>query len=147
MKNIFLFSLLMLMFSSCQPEIKPIDYGTAECDYCRMTIVDDQYAAELVNANSKAFVFDATECMLRYMKDDASIDYSLVLVTDYLQPRKLIDAKNAYFIRSKNLPSPLGMYITSVGSQLEAEELQKKHGGEIFNYNTLKEEFPSMEPL
>jgi len=138
---------LLLPFISCQPEMKPIDYGTAECDYCRMTIVDEQYAAELVTNTSKAFVFDATECMFNYMKDNETMEFSLILVTDYFQPRKLIDAKSAYYIRSKELPSPMGMYITSVSTKDGAEKLKAGHGGELYNFQTLKKEFPSMEPL
>jgi len=146
MKKLVIFCLLLPLFS-CQPEVKPIDYGTAECDYCRMTVVDERYAAELVTSTSKAFVFDATECMLRYMNDHKTVEYSMILVTNYLQPRQLIDAKKAFFIRSKNLPSPMGMYITGLSSKSEAESLQKEKGGEMYNFQSLQEEFSTMEPL
>lgn len=146
MRKLAIFCFLLPLIS-CQPEAKPIDYGTAECNYCRMTIVDEQYAAELVTNTSKTFVFDATECMLRYMKENRDIEFSMLLVTDYFQPRKLIDAKFALYIRSKELPSPMGMYITCVSTMEEAKKLQTEHGGIIYDFQTLKEAFPSLKSL
>lgn len=146
MKHI-LYSILLFSLVSCRPEVRQINYGTDECDYCRMTIVDDKYAAELVTITSKAFVFDAAECMLNYMKNNQDAEYRLILVTDYFQPRKLIDSKSAWFVRSKNLPSPMGMYITSTSSKSDAEKLQSEKDGEIFNFQTLKDNFPTMKPL
>jgi len=147
MKITAFLSTLILLLASCQPEIKPIDYGTAECDYCRMTIVNEQYAAELVSSTSKVYVFDAVECMLNFLKEQESSEFSMILVTDYKQPKMLIDAKNAYFVRSKELPSPMGMYITSVKSQTEAKALLEIHNGSMYNFQELKDAFPSMKPL
>ena len=53
--------LATVLLAACQPSPKPIEYGSDMCDYCKMTIVDQQHAAELVTTKGKAFKFDAIE--------------------------------------------------------------------------------------
>ena len=50
---------------------------------------------------------------------------------------ELIDATKATFIISKNLPSPMGGFLSGVSSKEEAETLQKEKEGTLYSWNEL----------
>ncbi len=133
-----LFGLTLLLISACSPKPQAINYGTDECDFCRMTIVDQQHAAEVVNTKGKAFKFDAIECMINYANQRASDDFSLYLVNDYLTPGELIDATTSTFLISKNIPSPMGAYLSAFADAEKAKATQAEQGGELYDWNEIK---------
>lgn len=63
-KYTFTFSFFVLL--ACQVKQKKINYGTDHCEFCQMTIVDKQHAAQVVTKKGKAYSFDAIECMVHY---------------------------------------------------------------------------------
>ncbi len=137
-KLITTFSLLsFLLFISCTVQPQKIEYGKDACHFCRMNIVDQQHAAQLVTKKGKAFKFDATECMINYLKETETEEIGLILVTDYNNPRDLIDANLATFIISENIPSPMGEFLTAVSTKEEALTLQKAKEGNIFTWDEL----------
>ncbi len=126
----------MMWLASCQPSPKPIEYGSDMCDFCKMTIVDQQHAAEAVTSKGKVFKFDAIECLANYMEENGG-EYAFLLVNDYHAPKELIDAKTSYYLISKNLPSPMGAFLTGFSSKSAATEMQQAKGGEIFEWQRL----------
>lgn len=140
MKILAYFLLLSISLISCT--IAPVDiiYGTDACDFCKMNIVDKQHAAEIVSSKGKAYKFDAVECMMNYMNRNEihSESLSFILVCDYHQPGDLIDAKTASFIFSKNIPSPMGAFLSAVESKKTADQLLELKDGEVVDWNTLK---------
>lgn len=145
--KIIIIGLAVLAMAGCEPKAKPIEYGHQACDYCRMSIVDERYAAQLVSEKGKTFSFDAIECMIHYKNENADPHWHMELVTDYSTPRKLIPAGEAVIVRSKALPSPMGMYLTAVGSQEEANELVKENGGEIYPYHQVEKDLDNLPTL
>ena len=146
MKTLVL-SLLVLLVIGCQPEPKAIEYGHEACEYCRMTIVDDRYAAQLVSQKNKAYSFDAMECMIHFKNENQGQTWAWELVTDYNRPKNMIAAENAVIVRSKQLPSPMGMYFTAVSNQEEAQKLQEQHGGKIYSYPEVASEPENLPAL
>ena len=129
--------LLPLLFNACQPTAEPIDYGADLCEFCKMTIVDEQHAAEVVSSKGRAFKFDAIECMANYLEQNGNTKFPILLVNDYHSPRKLIDAETASYLISKNLPSPMGAFLTAFGQKTTAVEMQNTKGGEVFDWQSL----------
>ena len=137
-KLITTFSLLsFLLFISCTVQPQKIEYGKDACHFCRMNIVDQQHAAQLVTKKGKAFKFDATECMINYLKEADAEEVALLLVADYNNPRNLIDANLATFIISENIPSPMGEFLTAVSTKEEALTLKKTKEGDIYTWDKL----------
>ena len=136
MKRLLYFLPVLLIFS-CNVKPQEINYGEDACHFCRMTIVDKQHAAEIVTKKGKAFKFDASECMINHLAAIDSTTVGLYLITDFNQPGELIDATKATFIISKNIPSPMGGFLSGVATKEEAEVLQKEKQGEIYSWNEL----------
>ncbi len=137
-KLITKFSLLsLLIFTSCNIQPQKIEYGKDACHFCRMNIVDQQHAAQLVTKKGKALKFDATECMINYLAEIDKTEIELFLVADYNNPGTLIDAKTASYIISENIPSPMGEYLSAIATKDKALALQKEKKGTVYSWGEL----------
>lgn len=123
---------------ACKPTPKDIEYGYDMCHYCKMTIVDQQHAAEAVTSKGKAFMFDAIECMINFEAGQPETDFALLLVCDYARPGSWIDARQGSFLISPAVPSPMGAFLSAFESKLAAEQLQSDKGGEVYDWESLK---------
>lgn len=125
--------LLGILLVSCSTEPDPINYGTDQCEHCRMTIMDNKFGSEIVSKKGKVYKFDAAECMVRYMKEDKikPEDIKTKLVTDASKPGQFIDAESASYLISGNFPSPMGANLSAYGSREDAEKFQKEYPGEL----------------
>ena len=61
MKQYLMGLVALFLAVSCSPEAQPINYGSDQCDFCRMTIVDKAHAAEVVTKKGRAYKFDSGE--------------------------------------------------------------------------------------
>ncbi|WP_161808359.1 nitrous oxide reductase accessory protein NosL [Zhouia amylolytica] len=132
---------LPLTIVSCEIKQAPINYGSDACHYCKMTIVDPQHAAELVNNNGKVFKYDAIECMVNFLQNNSTSDYTLFLVNDYQNPKKLIDAKNANYVISPAISSPMGANLSAFSERTEMDKIIKDAGGTYYTWEQLKNYF------
>ncbi|MCZ4409904.1 nitrous oxide reductase accessory protein NosL [Cryomorphaceae bacterium 1068] len=133
--------ILLLLLVGCSISQKPIDYGEAACHYCSMTIVDKQHAAQIVTDKGKVFNYDAIECMMNQMNEADAPTVALFLANDYSNPGELMDATNATYLISEGIPSPMGAFLTGFSSEAEASAAHASHGGELYDWEGLKEKF------
>ncbi|MDP7568060.1 MAG: nitrous oxide reductase accessory protein NosL [Flavobacteriales bacterium] len=127
--------------SSCSIKQKDINYGRDNCHYCKMLIVDKQHASEVVTQKGKVYVYDAIECMLNEMAKKEVNKYQLHLTNVYNTPAKLYNAQECSYLISKRLPSPMGEYLTAFKTKELALKTKNNIGGEIYNWNAIKEKF------
>ncbi|MGB5418282.1 nitrous oxide reductase accessory protein NosL [Algibacter sp.] len=135
------FIALLLLFSGCNVSPKPIDYGSDGCHFCKMTIVDKVHAAEIVTKKGKVYKFDASECMVNFLNDFDQNEIALYLSNNYTEPEVLIDATKATFLISKNIPSPMGAFLSAFKNKADAEKFQADKGGNLYTWDTLLVKF------
>ncbi len=128
---------LLLLFFSCNVSPQPIDYGNDGCHFCKMTIVDKVHAAEIVTKKGKIYKFDATECMINFMKEFDNSEIALYLSNNYTKPEELIDATKATFLISENIPSPMGAFLSAFENIADAEKIQTKKSGTLYTWQEL----------
>ncbi|WP_299823836.1 nitrous oxide reductase accessory protein NosL [uncultured Pontibacter sp.] len=130
----------LAVLSACSVEPKPIPYGEANCTHCNMTVSDNRFGAELVNDKGKPFYFDAAECLAAYLVKQPELQQSasFVMVTDYTNPGNLVDAKNAHFLQSEAIQSPMGMNLTAFADELTAKQMEQEHGGRILTWDQVQ---------
>ena len=141
MKQLFLPALLMLLLASCTPEPQPINYGSDMCDFCKMSIVDQQYAAEVVTNKGKVYKFDAIECMLHFKKEKKDMTFAFELVNTYDTPKTLLPAADCHYLISPALPSPMGANLTAFSKTEIAIELQEAKEGDLYSWDALCKQF------
>ncbi|WP_136468339.1 nitrous oxide reductase accessory protein NosL [Flagellimonas onchidii] len=135
--KIFFGFVSIVAINGCNSSPQPIGYGTDGCHFCRMTIVDQQHAAQIVTTKGKAYKFDAVECMVNHLKEKDSNSIAMYLCNYYTEPGKLIDATKATFLISEGVPSPMGEFLTAFDTASDAEMAQTQHGGKLFTWNEL----------
>lgn len=128
---------LAFLASACTPKAKPIEYGADACAYCKMTIVDKQHAAESVTDKGKVYKFDAIECMVNFSAQEKEMKFAYTLVNTYTEPGELRAASESTFLISKNLPSPMGAYLSAFPNRETAEAMQKEKGGDLYDWISL----------
>jgi copper chaperone NosL len=131
--------LFILVAGSCRISERPIVYGSDDCAYCKMTVMDHRYGSELVTEKGKVLTFDAAECLIEYVlhNEDIADHAHALLVTPYTFPNSLIDAKEAAYLVSGKLPSPMGAYLTALPDKETAKEFQNENGGSIYTWEEL----------
>lgn len=132
--NLILLSFTLFFFNSCSTEPVPIRIGKDNCDFCKMTISDKRFGAEIVTKKSKVYKFDDSHCVLRFLKesDIKSQDIAGIYFVDFNSPHNLIDANKAFFLQSPNLKSPMNGNIAAFSRQDSLENsLPKFYGNSI----------------
>ena len=141
MNKIIFYSAALLFFTSCNPAPEPIRYGEEKCDWCTMTIMDRRFGSEIVTRKGKIYKFDATECMIRFMESQPGLknQIQLQLTNSFDKPGELVDARNCYYLRSAEMPSPMGMNINPFTDSLTVKSFETENTGVVFRFNDLKE--------
>ena len=108
-----------------------------------MTLTDKKYGALIFTKKGKSYKFDATECMLDYVKEDKINDNEIdkYFVINITEPAVLTDASEATFLISPELRSPMGENISAFKNKSDAEKYQTQYSGEILSWDELKNKF------
>ncbi len=141
MKTISTFIIIFFfLVSSCSIEPEKINYGNEACHFCKMTIVDKQHAAEVVTTKGKVFKYDAIECMINDLKQKEGTNIALLLINDFAEPGKLIDANTATYLISKQIKSPMGAFLSGFKSKKEATKTKEESGGSIYTWTEVQDQ-------
>lgn len=132
---------------SCSPSPEPIRYGSDECTVCKMIISDQRFGAEIVSTTGKVYKFDSIECMvnhlLRQRQQDGTV--ALTLVVNFFSPGTLMDAHNAHYLRSENLPSPMGADLSAYSSEAEVQRARSQYGGSVLSWEEVERYIASLD--
>lgn len=145
MKKILAVAGIILIFmSGCSSQTEPINYGTDNCTLCRMTIIDKEYACELVTKKGKVFKFDDISCLVKYMKSTrtSEADYSFLVVNDFKRTNQFIDVREVTFVGGEGFTSPMRGDLAAF-SDIKAVEAEKKRnaGLTILSWKQVLEKF------
>lgn len=121
---------------ACTTDKRPISYGKDGCAFCKMTIMDNRFGAEMVNPKGKIFTFDSGECLVRYIhlhKADLK-PKDRYFVTDFRRPGVLIEAQKATFVHGPGIESPMGGNLAAASTSSEAKEIASHSQAELLSW-------------
>lgn len=125
---LFCSSLLALFFTSCSTDPEPLVYGTDICHFCKMTMMDNKFGAELVTKKGKVYKFDDMNCFLNFYNSgyENVEDFHHKLVIDYANPGKLIDASNGFYLTSAAIRSPMNGQVAAFETKASMDTFKKE---------------------
>jgi copper chaperone NosL len=131
--------IFMISLSSCTAVPEPIKTGIDNCYFCKMTISDVRFGAELVTKKGKVYKFDDVHCLLSYLKtqdtDPGNVkDYYL---TNYAGAHQLINVNTALLLKSEALRSPMGGNVVAFDNKDSLVTVQKRFPGNTLTWNDL----------
>ena len=114
----------ILFLTSCSSEAEPINYGKEACQFCKMTIVDDRFGAEIITKKGKVYKFDDLHCLVHYMKENKVNEANLVhiVVNDFNNKGSFLPVHKAFFVKNEVFKSPMRGDIAAFKSEDAAEK-------------------------
>lgn len=128
----------LITFMSCSPDgPEPITLHKDTCAFCKMSIAEDHFAAELITKKGRVFKFDDIMCMIEFKNENPDKEAKSHYVHNYAAKNVLIPAETAHFIKGGALRSPMAGNIAAFKTELEAIEFQKQLQAEKIDWNSL----------
>lgn len=127
-----------LSLTACESKPEPIIYGKDSCAFCRMTVSESKFGAELITKSGKVFKFDSIGCMIGMYKTKSD-EVEKVLISDFFQKESLIDAKDAIYFKSTNIHGPMGTSVLATVSKTELDKYKQYLNSEWANQKNSKE--------
>jgi copper chaperone NosL len=135
--------LLAALTYACTVEPEPLAYGTDMCHTCKMTLMDDKFGAEIVTKKGKVYKFDDVNCMLGFYHSDfeSQGEIAHLLVVDFAQPTKLIDATNSWYLKSELIRSPMASGIAAFATEEEYSLYKKEWKAILMSWGETNTQF------
>lgn len=132
--------LLILSFSffSCSNnKVIPIKLNTDNCDYCKMTIADGKFGAEVITKKGRVYKFDDIMCMVKYCKENSNTKMDSYYVNDYQENNILIPAETAFFLSGGTIQSPMRGGIVAFSRENVANDITSKLNAEAITWDAI----------
>jgi copper chaperone NosL len=116
---LMIIGILGLSLSGCSTGPQPIKVGKENCDFCKMTISDNRFGAEIVTKKSKLYKFDDEHCIMAFLASKKMTEQEIagIYFTDFIPPHQLINVKQAFFLQSPALKSPMNGNIAAFSNE------------------------------
>ncbi len=136
-KLVFIFFATTLLISCVSGESKPLQLNSDSCDFCRMTITNGQFGAELITQKGRCYKFDDVSCMVQFAKSNTSVNYQSYFVCDYLMNNKLISVEKCIYLKGDFIKSPMNGKAIAFSSKKDAMQYQSKYKADILTWKEL----------
>lgn len=141
-KGLPILLILPLLLSSCSTGPQAINPGVDNCYFCKMTISDVRYGAEVVTKKGKLYKFDDMHCLLNFLRSGMIEKEQVkdVYFTNYSGSHQLINVKEALLLKADELRSPMGGNVAAFDNKDSMYAVMKKYPGNTTNWNELNKQ-------
>ena len=131
--------LLVSQLASCSIDKDPIIVGKDNCDYCKMTISDRRFGAEIVSKKGKIFKYDEAQCLISDLKEGKIKESEIkdVYLTDFCGKNELINQKSSLLLRSDEFKSPMNGNVAAFSQQDSMNQYKNKLNAEEVTWSNL----------
>ena len=131
--------LFILTIIACNTRPEPIIIGKDNCDYCKMTVSDNRFGAEIITQKGKIYKFDDAHCALSFLRS-GNTDHEQakeIYFTDFSSSHSLINANDALFLKSDELRSPMGGNIAAFSNADSLNNAMWKYKGTVLHWKEI----------
>lgn len=107
--------LLAGSLSGCSSGPEALKVGRDNCSFCKMTISDNRFGAEIVTKKGKIYKFDDAHCLLSFLQSKTVEQKEIadVYFTDFTGAHSLIKANRALLLKSELFQSPMNGHLAA----------------------------------
>ncbi|MCF8255560.1 MAG: hypothetical protein K9H61_04910 [Bacteroidia bacterium] len=118
--KLLILTFLIGIISSCNSSIPQINFGTDDCTYCKMKIMDNKFGLIIETPKGRTMNFDDYHCYKNYVLENIpEIKETYVVLFD--KPGEVIPSKQSFFIGGESIKSPMGSGIAFFLNQQNAQ--------------------------
>lgn len=123
----------------CSTSPQPILTGTDICYFCKMTISDARFGAEVITKKGKYFKFDDAHCLLSYLQSGMldQNDVAGIYFVDFSGDHALVKAEHSFLLQSEALRSPMGGNIAAFTNADSLKKIKDQFKGAETNWKNL----------
>lgn len=120
-----------LALSACSGPLRPANLRLGEdaCAHCRMTLVSDRTAAQIVTPGGEPLIFDELECLRDYLGATPLGEDAVVFVIDH-RTGTWLDARQAVFTRTSE-HTPMGSGLVAHANPASRDADATGHGAPV----------------
>lgn len=122
---------IVVLGTGCSSGPEPIAFGQDQCAFCRMTIAEPIFGAELITDKGRVLKYDAAECLIDHLAADAPPHKQLLAIA-YDDPRQLYPVDSLTFVIAPEYRSPMGANLAGFRS------VEKAKSGEMMNWEEVR---------
>ncbi|WP_139785561.1 nitrous oxide reductase accessory protein NosL [Cytobacillus gottheilii] len=143
MKKVIYFSLLSviiggLLMGCGSEEVQPraINEETDKCPVCNMSVMDNQFATQVVLEDGLSHVFDDLGCMYVWLDENPDEEIAATFVRDY-NNEEWIRSEDAFYVYNMDVKTPMAYNMISFENQDSADEFIAENDGELIAADAL----------
>lgn len=126
-KNTTTLALMGFVLLGCGPDgPQPIKLHIDQCEYCKMSVSDGKFGAELITKKGRVYMFDDIQCMAYYGHENPDKEVKLHYIHDYTRENQLIPAETAFYLIGGEINSPMRGNIAAFSSAQDRDEFAIK---------------------
>lgn len=125
--TVFIFGLI-----SCNSGPQPIRLGQDACTFCKMSIADNRFGAEIITKKGKVYKFDDMHCILGFMKANTinNSDIKETYLVNFDEPHNFILAQKAFLLKGNELHSPMGGNVAAFTDENKLKDVMQNIKGD-----------------
>ncbi len=134
---------LPLLFWHCATGPQPINYGSDNCSFCKMTLMDKHYGAEIVTRKGKVYKLDDINCLVKFQKKGGlqAAEIAGRYLVDYNHSGVFVPAEQALFLQSDKLNTPMASGMAAFANRNDLDQVIAQTGGAILNWEQVQAAF------
>lgn len=131
--------MVIIGLPSCSTQPEAIKTGIDNCSFCKMTVSDVRFGAELITKKGKIYKFDDAHCLVNFLQNGEvdSANIAGLYFTDFCNNHSLFNVKEVSLLKSDKLRSPMGGNIAAFSNNDSLLEMQLRFPGSSVNWDSL----------
>ncbi len=133
--------IFLVLLSSCTTGPEALKIGKDNCDFCKMTISDNRYGAEIITGKGKVYKFDDSHCLLSFIRSKTveKKDMDKVYLADFMSEHALIKADDAFLLQSDFFNGPMNGHIAAFSNADSMKKIAQQYKGNVVTWKQLNQ--------
>lgn len=130
---------LIILLSACNTNPEPIIAGRDHCDFCKMTVSDNRFGAEIITRKGRLYKFDDVHCLVSFLQGNELNPKQVkeIYFIDFSNDHLLIHSSKALLMKSEQLKSPMAGNIAAFSNNDSLASVRTIYNGTTVQWDEL----------